>query len=153
MSDREQFVAEAKSWVGTPYHLGAMLKGVGCDCGTFLLGVLQSCGMAKDVTVQRYSHDWFCHAGEERYLRDMLKNATKIVEAISYATLHAEPGDLVLTRSANSHLFNHGGIVVKWPKILHSVTPRVCETDATADGLWSFRTVAVFDPFSKAVSS
>jgi cell wall-associated NlpC family hydrolase len=153
VTDREQFVTEARSWIGTPYHLGAMVKGVGCDCGTFLLGVLQACGMAQGMRVERYTHDWFCHAKEERYLRDMLHNASKVVEAISYATLPAEPGNLVLTRSANSRLFNHGGIVVKWPLIIHSVAPRVCYTDATADELWCFREVAVFDPFLKKVAA
>jgi cell wall-associated NlpC family hydrolase len=149
VTERDAFVAEARSWVGTPYHLGAMVKGAGCDCGTFLLGALQACGMAKAECIERFTHDWFFHTDDPRYLRAMLRNARKVAEEISYRTLHALPGDLALTRSSNSRLYNHGGIVVKWPKVIHAIHPAVCECDATAHELWCFRTVAVFDPFQK----
>ena len=29
---RETIIAEARAWIGTPYHHQAALKGVGCDC-------------------------------------------------------------------------------------------------------------------------
>jgi cell wall-associated NlpC family hydrolase len=144
---RAEMVAEARSWNGTPYHLGAMVKGAGADCGSFLLGVLQACGLAEGEQVARWKADWFCHTSREGYLKRMMRNASLICEQISYPTLHALPGDLVLTRSANSHIYNHGGIVIAWPRIIHAIDPAVTECDATAHYLWCFRQVAVFDPF------
>src|SRR4029077_18614456 len=151
MTEREQFVAEALSWVGTPYHLGAMVKGAGCDCGTFLLGVLKACGNAEDERVERFTDDWLCHTHEERYLRAMLRNAAKVTEAISYPTLLARPGDLALTHSSNSKLYNHAGIVLQWPRVIHAIAPCVAVCNATAHELWAFRTVTVFDPFMQEV--
>jgi cell wall-associated NlpC family hydrolase len=29
---REAVIAEARTWLGTPWHHQASLKGVGCDC-------------------------------------------------------------------------------------------------------------------------
>ena len=148
MTDKRQaLVTEALSWIGTPYDHGQMVKGAGCDCGTFMLGVLRYCGLALSVEIDRYVHDWFCHTKDQRYLRDMMRNAKKVAEAISYETLMARPGDLVLTRSVNSPVYNHGGIVVAWPKIVHAIHPVVELCDATAHELWCYRTVVVFDPF------
>jgi cell wall-associated NlpC family hydrolase len=148
-AQRAQMVAEAISWIGTPYHQGAMVKGAGADCGSFLLAVLQTCGLAEGQQVERWKSDWFCHTKQERYLARMMRNAAKICEAISYPSLNALPGDLVLTRSSNSHVYNHAGIVVAWPRVIHAIDPAVCECDASTDELWAFRQVAVFDPFRK----
>jgi cell wall-associated NlpC family hydrolase len=150
---RLAIVREAHTWLGTPYLLGQMLKGAGCDCGTFLLGVLQACGFAQDEVSEHHASDWFCHTTEEKYMLRLLRHATKIAEAVSYPTLGAQPGDLVLTRHATtSRVYNHGGIVTRWPKLIHAVAPMVCETDATADSMWCFREVAVFSLFKGDVS-
>jgi NlpC/P60 family putative phage cell wall peptidase len=36
---RNTIIAEARSWIGTPYHHQAALKGVGCDCLGLVRGV------------------------------------------------------------------------------------------------------------------
>jgi NlpC/P60 family putative phage cell wall peptidase len=41
---REQIIAEARRWVGTPYHHQAALIGVGCDCVGLIRGVGHSTG-------------------------------------------------------------------------------------------------------------
>jgi cell wall-associated NlpC family hydrolase len=142
---RAMLVMEAMSWLGTPYHLGAMVKGAGCDCGTLLLGVAQACGFAKEQELEQFKQDWFCHTKDERYFLRLLRNAKKVVEAISYATMLAMPGDLVLTRHDKSaRVYNHGGIVVKWPRVIHAVNPKVEEVDASTHWMWSNRIVVVF---------
>lgn len=37
---REQVVAEARAWIGTPWHHQAAVKGVGCDCTGLVRGVI-----------------------------------------------------------------------------------------------------------------
>jgi cell wall-associated NlpC family hydrolase len=39
---RPDIVEEARSWLGTPYHHQAALKGVGCDCIGLLRGVYET---------------------------------------------------------------------------------------------------------------
>ena len=41
-------VAEALAWLGTPYHLHAWLKGVGCDYAGLVIGVGQAAGVRPD---------------------------------------------------------------------------------------------------------
>ena len=41
---REQILAEALSWIGTPYRHGQMAKGLGADCLGFLAGVAHAIG-------------------------------------------------------------------------------------------------------------
>ncbi len=36
---RDDIIAEARSWIGTPYRHQASLKGVGCDCLGLVRGV------------------------------------------------------------------------------------------------------------------
>lgn len=57
MIDRAAVVAEARSWISTPYHHGASLKGIGCDCIGFVRGVARHMGM----------HDPFATGAAARY--------------------------------------------------------------------------------------
>ena len=134
------------SWLGTPYVLGARIKGVGCDCASFLAEILIATGLAGREDLGVYSHDWFCHANADRYMLRLLRHASKTLETIAYRSIAAQPGDLVLTRTANSRVYNHGGVVVAWPKVVHAVDPFVEEIDASTHPLWSYQQVAVFRP-------
>lgn len=148
--DREQVVGEARSWIGTPYRLGARVKGAGVDCATLIAEVLIACGLAERDELGVYSHDWFHHASEERYMLRLLRHVTHTLDAVAYRSLAIEPGNIVLTKAARSRLYNHGGIVLEaWPKVVHAVSPAVQETDAARDPLWGCRPIAVFDPFRK----
>ena len=35
----DKIIAEARAWIGTPYHHQAAVKGVGCDCLGLVRGV------------------------------------------------------------------------------------------------------------------
>lgn len=51
---RKEFVAEALSWEGTPFHHQARLKGVGCDCLGLVIGVCRQLGIpVEDQTNYR----------------------------------------------------------------------------------------------------
>jgi len=76
-----------------------------------------------------------------------------VAEGIGYASLAAQPGDIVLTHHQRSvRVYNHGGIVVKWPSIVHSVYPRVELADATKHWMWGFHQTAVLDPYEVPVA-
>ena len=55
---RDDVVAVARTWLGTPYHHQASLKGVGTDCLGLVRGVL--CELYGDHAEEppAYSRDW-----------------------------------------------------------------------------------------------
>lgn len=44
MVTRAEIVAEARTWIGTPFHHGACLKGVGVDCIHLAIGACRVIG-------------------------------------------------------------------------------------------------------------
>jgi len=147
---RESVIAEARSWIGTPYHdSGAMVKQAGCDCASFLYCVYHTMGFIPDEEIGVFSQDWFKHTTEEVYMRRVLRHAYKIVEKIAHASMEAKPGNIVLVKGPDSKIFNHGGVVTKWPRVIAAAHPRVAEVNATKDELWTYKLVMVFDPWEK----
>ena len=145
---RARIVAEARSWIRTPYAMGQMQKGMGCDCGTLIIAVLNACGISCDERIEPLGADWFHHRKDEMYQRKAFKYARKTTEAIAYPTLAILPGNIVLTRCGESRIYNHGGIVTVWPKLVHCARYGVQEDDATQHDFWSFKKIAVFDPIA-----
>lgn len=47
MTTRADIVAEARRWLGTPFHHQASLQGVGCDCIGLIAGVAAALGMPE----------------------------------------------------------------------------------------------------------
>jgi NlpC/P60 family putative phage cell wall peptidase len=100
---RSKILAEARSWIGTPYHNCADIKGVGCDCGMLLVRVFVDLGLIAPFDPRPYTADWHLHRGEERYLDALLARAAK-VEA-------PQPGDVMLFRVGRC--YSHGGVVTR----------------------------------------
>jgi NlpC/P60 family putative phage cell wall peptidase len=65
MFTRETLIAEARTWLGTPWHHQASLKGVGCDCIGFVRGAaLPFVGpVAIDLD---YPETWHLYRAEPR---------------------------------------------------------------------------------------
>lgn len=157
--DREDVVVEARSWKGTPYELRGRVKGAGADCGTYLAEVLIGSELVTREEMDKlleevgfYGHDWFCHETSypKRYLRMMMRNAKLLMEGVGYASTKTEPGNLVLSKVVNCENYNHGGIVTKWPRVMHCTADEgVCEVDVTTHWLWCPQKIAIFDPWSR----
>lgn len=113
---RAQVVAEARSWIRTPYHHNALVKGPhgGVDCAMLMAGVYGNVGYLPPFDVDHYPPDWFLHRKAERYLNMVTEHAREITEA------EALPGDLVLF--CVGHLYAHGAIIDEpgWPDIIHA---------------------------------
>lgn len=114
MSEAEQraaVIAEAKSWLRTPYHHMGRLKGIGADCATFPAEVYAACKVIPPVEIGFYPPDWHLHRSEEKYLARVLDYAPEVAAP--------QPGDFVLWRIGRA--LAHGAIVIGWPKIIHAV--------------------------------
>jgi hypothetical protein len=156
MTTPAQFIAEAETWIGTNYELNQGCKGAGADCGRFIYQALLNCGMispeAQKEVIEIFGNTWSSNTDEKKYqgyIFRMLRHARKILEGVSYPTLKALPGCIVLTKLPSSRVEDHGGIVVAWPLIIHAVPPKIAKADASQHWLWANRTVQVFDPFGE----
>lgn len=146
---REDAVSIARSWLNTPYVLGGRIKGAGCDCASIIAEYLIESGFSEREDLGLYSHDWFCHASSERYMLRLIRHAPKTLDTICRGGIAAEPGTLALFRCVGSRLFNHGGIVTKWPMMIHAMADGVKESNATQHFLTSHMEMSIFDPWSK----
>ena len=70
MNERERVVAEAETWLRTPYHHMGRIKGGGTDCLMLLAEVYEASGVIPHVDVPFYPPDWNLHRDAERYHRD-----------------------------------------------------------------------------------
>jgi cell wall-associated NlpC family hydrolase len=64
---RERILAEANTWLGTPFHHKGLVKGVGVDCGGFLYSVYGKFFQLPPFP-SYYAEDWTLHRNEEIYL-------------------------------------------------------------------------------------
>ena len=99
---RERIVEEAISWVGTSYHSGANIKGVGVDCGQILIEVYGNVGAINKFQVEAYPMDWALHRSEEKYL--------KFVEEYCDKVDSFQKGDIVLYKFGRC--VSHSGIFI-----------------------------------------
>lgn len=53
-----RILAEARSWIGTPYRHQGSVKGAGTDCLGLLRGIWRAIHGAEPEAVPRYTEDW-----------------------------------------------------------------------------------------------
>ena len=107
---RDLVVKEALSWIGTPYHHQAMIKGVGVDCAMILIGVYKNCGLIDKVELPEYSTQWHLHRDEEKYL--------KTIREYLKPTQEPKKGDVALFKFGRT--VSHSAIVIDYPTVVHA---------------------------------
>ena len=141
---RAAVVAEAQSWLRTPYHHMARVKGAGADCLTLLAEVYERAGVIPHVAVPFYPPDWNLHRDAERYLEGVTRYAREVPSGGDADP--PPPGDVAVFKFGRC--FAHGAIVVQWPRLIHAWhNAGVVYADATQGQLCG-RPVRIFDPFS-----
>ena len=107
---RAAIVAEAATWLRTPYHHQAAVKGHGVDCAQILIEVYSAVGLAEKLDAGYYPSDWMLHRSEERYLKN--------VEQYCVQTSTPQPGDIAMFKFGRC--FSHSAIVVDYPSVIHA---------------------------------
>lgn len=103
--------AYSQSWIGTPYHHAARVKGVGVDCAQLLIGVFcDELQLVPTPEVEDYPPDWMMHRSEERFLSTLQTCAREIEQP--------EPGDVAIWMWGRC--FAHAAIVQSWPVVVHA---------------------------------
>lgn len=113
MTVRDDIVAEARSWLGTPYRHSADIKGAGVDCAMLIVRVYADLGLIDLFDPRPYTTDWHLHRNEELYLENTMSHCNEVAEP--------EPGDLIVWQHGRT--FSHGGICTGWPTVVHAYQP------------------------------
>lgn len=114
--EREKLINEAKAWLGTPYHSEARLKGVGCDCGQFLIGVLENTELLPHLEIPHYPVDIACHCATPRYLMKIEEYCDRVEDGTR------KTGDILVFKFKGSKVPHHAGFVVDKDYMIHSYT-------------------------------
>jgi cell wall-associated NlpC family hydrolase len=124
---RAAIVAEARSWLKTPYHHQGDVKHAGVDCGMLLVRVFVDAGLCEPFDPRPYPQDWMLHRSEERYLGFIFDRTKEVAAPL--------PGDVMVFRYGRC--YSHGGIVTctNPVTIIHAFGPvrAVIEDEVTSN--------------------
>jgi NlpC/P60 family putative phage cell wall peptidase len=107
-------IAAARSWLGTPYHDQASLKGVGCDCLGLARGVWREVVGDEPFIVPPYSRDWG-ETGPHEVLAEGARGAM-----IEIAPHDIGPGALLIFRMERRAIAKHVGILTGPGAFIHA---------------------------------
>jgi len=115
-AERAAFIAEAKTWLGTPFRDQSDVKGGGVDCAMLLVRAAADTGLisipSDDPRWPRpYSPQWHLHRTEEKFLSIVSKLGAEVQRV-------PRPGDVIVYRVARC--FSHGGIIIEGNHVLHA---------------------------------
>ncbi len=114
MIHRDDIVAEALTWCGTPYRHQGSIKGVGCDCLGLVRGVWRNVIGPEPAPVPAYTADWAESCGIEQ-----LAEAGRRY-LVAKAVEEAESGDVVLFRLRRGLPAKHAAILVSTDHFVHA---------------------------------
>jgi NlpC/P60 family putative phage cell wall peptidase len=132
-------IAEAMSWLGTPYRHQGSRKGVGCDCLGLVRGVWRAVYGVEPERPGPYSPDW-AEAGAGDVLLDAAhRHCTEKLPG------HALPGDLLVFRWRPLHAAKHLGILLGGDRFIHAyeghavtVSPLIAQWRRKIAGVFAF---------------
>jgi cell wall-associated NlpC family hydrolase len=111
---RAALIAEALTWVGTPWAHAQDLKGSGVDCAMLMVRVHVDTGVIAPFDPRPYPSQWFLHHEAARFLDFMRRLGGRPVEA-------AAPGD-VRMYSFGRHAA-HAALVIDGETVVHASAP------------------------------
>ena len=107
-------IAEARSWIGTPYRHQASLKGVGCDCLGLVRGVWRALNGPEPEAAPAYTADWAEAGGNESLAAAAARHLLPVELA------NASPGDVLLFRWRTHLPAKHAAILVAADRMVHA---------------------------------
>lgn len=138
---RLRVVSEARSWLGTPYHAHARVKGAGVDCVHMLCAVYEAMGLVPPIEPGAYAVSWHLHQSDELYMAAL--------DARARRTDCPAAGDIALIKFGQT--FSHAGIVSEVGSLIHAHNRRgtgiVAETPLAEPAL-AARRMIFYDLYS-----
>ncbi|MDP3264175.1 MAG: peptidase [Tabrizicola sp.] len=119
MTGPDRVVAEARSWIGTPYLHQASTKGAGTDCLGLLRGIWRALQGVEPEPVPPYTADW----AEPDHREVLLEAAARLL--LRKPDGAADRGDVLVFRMRTGSIAKHLGIQSQTgaePRFIHAYT-------------------------------
>lgn len=140
MTASDRILAEARSWIGTPYQHQASVKGAGADCLGLLRGIWRALCGEEPEQIPPYTADW----AEPSHEEVLFAGAQRLL--CRKGITEAAPGDVLLFRMRDGGIAKHLGIqsvIAAHPKFIHAYSGHgVVESPLSLP--WQRRIVARF---------
>ena len=151
MADQEKraaIVAEARRWVGTPYHHQSAQLGIGCDCLGLVRAVYEALLGAPTETPPSYTPDWAVSGTREVLLEAAARHLDPLDSSNNF-----DAGDVLAFRYRPNWLARHLAIATSRKTMIHAINGiGVIEIDINR--WWRRRLVAAFSfPTTKTGNS
>jgi NlpC/P60 family putative phage cell wall peptidase len=137
MISRHAVLAEARSWIGTPYQHQASAKGAGCDCLGLVRGVWRALYGSEPELAPAYTPDWAEREGAETLLLAARRHLLEL------PLPEASPGDVLLFRMDARSPIKHAAILEEDERIIHAYWGRAVVRSRYAPW-WRQRVAAAF---------
>jgi NlpC/P60 family putative phage cell wall peptidase len=112
---RDEIVAAARAWIGTPYHHQASVRGVGADCLGLVRGIWRDLYGDDAEVPPAYSKDW----AEANNREAMLEAASRHLKPIPATAIAA--GDVIVFRLRQGFVAKHAAIVASASTMIHAM--------------------------------
>lgn len=111
---RKTIVAISRTWIGTPYHHQASLKGAGVDCIGLIRGVWREVFGREPEALPAYSGDWAEATGHEAMLQAAGRHLSPIDPAL------VREGDVIVFRLRAGAVAKHAAIATGAGRMIHA---------------------------------
>jgi NlpC/P60 family putative phage cell wall peptidase len=130
---RDLIIAEARSWIGTPFHHQGRVKGAGVDCIGLGIGV----GKALGLVPPEFEFTGYRRTPTGRTLIDVMRDSGLVDEVYE-----PHPGDILVFKIDQDP--QHVAFLTDSNTLIHSYAQarKVCE--ARYDSVWRKRYVTAF---------
>lgn len=138
---REELVAEAYSWIDTPWQHGQSCKYVGCDCIGAIRGMVREKGLDDPFVTGRAQK--FAGYGPQPVPELLLEACDLYMDRISIAAIQLAD---ILVMSFVKNIPQHFGIVSKLNPtyIIHCLAGAGKVAENRIDGIWARRIVRAY---------
>jgi NlpC/P60 family putative phage cell wall peptidase len=119
MVTRADVIAEALTWLDTPWQHGQATRGVATDCVGLPLGIAKGLGLVDlAYTPPLYTDQWHLHKqrGRDEQLLEVLRQFPLREVALS----SRRPGDLLVFRWSPRRPCGHLGLFMPGEQVLHA---------------------------------
>jgi NlpC/P60 family putative phage cell wall peptidase len=130
---RKAIIAEARSWVGTPFHHQGRVKGAGVDCVGLAIMVGKSLGLVD----AGYDFNGYRRMPYGSTLIDAIRNCGFVNEVKT-----PEPGDVLVFRIDTDP--EHVAFLSDTNTLIHAYAPARKVAEARYDSQWQKKCVTAF---------
>lgn len=142
---RDAIVAEARSWIGTPYRHQASKRHVGVDCIGLVRGVWRALVGDEPEKAPNYSPLWAEEKSDELLLNTFRKHLVeKDAKAVRVGDEPFGHGDVVVMRMHPRGPAKHAAITTQDGTFIHAYAGNACIESPVPDE-WRQKIVARFD--------